>query len=389
MVDLGHGILEFSCGFTSDNVPFALGQQYLDTQSQITGNVDPKTMTWAYLSSHYQITLNAGGNPQPYYKLEDAVQDFPNHVFAVDFKYGILDISRYANAMMDILDDYGGPNRFIIKFDSPGATAYADLARSRGYKTMNYWGTDTSAMASEQSHWDIIGARFDNSTAMAQANTYGKPVWAFPIDSQANYTTAISNGADLVMVRSSSVAVVPWAGIPAGEATGSYTFAGTAVGKRTPKGSASGGYAFAGTSTGKRTPKGSCSGDYVFSGTASGFSPIVGGKFGQGSGGYNFAGVAIGKRTPKAAITSSYDFAGIAVGSKAQGGTASGAYTFATTSVTGKKVTQGSASGGYAFSGTAVGSAPPIGGDQPFRLGDDIVVLKLGDVSFHMEVGDG
>jgi hypothetical protein len=374
-VMLGHGIIEFSCGWTSDLVPFMLGEQYLDTQSQVSGSVDPKTMTWAFLQANYQITLNAGGDPQPYWSLEDAIQEYPDHVFCVDPKYGNLNVNLYVNAMLDILDEYGGPDRFIVKFDSPGATAIATLAHSRGYIAMNYWGTDTTAMASQQSFWDLIGARFDNSTAMTQANSYGKPSWAFPIDSQANYDTAVGNGADLVMVRSLSVEPVPYD--PGnGIATGSYAFDGAASGESDPEGSASGGFSFAATATGDREPEGTATGGYLFAASASGEREpeasaagsylLAGSAVGDrepeatSSGGYGFAGAASGEREPEGTAAAGYAFAGVAIGLSSGGAIGTGSYLF-DGAASGDRDPEGRSSGGYGYAGVAQGETDRSG----------------------------
>lgn len=402
-VNKGHGIIEFSCGWTSDLVPFALGDQYLNTQSELSGgNVDPKTMTWAHLSANYQITLNAGGDPQPYYKLEDAIQRWPDHVFAVDPKYGVLNVNLYVNAMLDILDNYGGPDRFIVKFDSPGsgAQAIAAVANARGYTCMNYWGTDTTAMAAQQSEWDLIGAQYANTAAMAQAGSYGKPAWAFPIDTQAQYNTAVANGADLVMVRTLDVDAV---GYDAGHGTasGSYNFSGSATGKSSPRGSASGAYSFAGSAEGEASPRGTAAGSYNYAGSATGereprgqgsgsfnFSGSASGEReakGAASGAYSFDGAAAGEREPKGAASGGYAYSGTAFGSTpGNGGAAFGTYTFSG-SATGRKSPQGSASGGYAYSGTAIGFTPE--GDVIY-LGDNAVAFRLGDQTVRLALGD-
>jgi hypothetical protein len=167
-----------------------------------------------------------------------------------------------------------------------------------------------------------------------------------------------------------SLEIPPAATASAGSAAGSYTWAGTSTGKRTPKASASGSYTWAGTATGKRTPKASASGAYTFSGTAAGDAPP---NRGTASGGYTWAGTAAGKRTPKAGSAGSYTWSGSATGdSPANHGAASGGYgwvsgvalpgTFPVVfgGATGETAMQGTASGSYTWSGSAAGVSPAL-----------------------------
>lgn len=129
--------------------------------------------------------------------------------------------------------------------------------------TWGYTVTDTSLSAATGSVWM---AMFSGSTATARSVSLDNLV--------------LTNGA------------APATG--AGTATGSWSFTGTAAGKRAPKASGTGSWAFAGTATGTR--------------------PVVGGKTGTASGSWSFAGTATGKRTPKATGTGTWTFAGASVG---------------------------------------------------------------------------
>jgi hypothetical protein len=143
---------------------------------------------------------------------------------------------------------------------------------------------------------------------------------------------------------------------PTGTAAGSYTFAGSATGKRVPKGSAAGAYTFAGTAAGKRVPKGTVSGAYTFTGTAAGKRVPKA----SAAGAYTDAGAATGTRTPKSTATGTYTWAGATAGTTQRSATSTGTYIF-TGSATGEKTQQGSAAGSYAWSGAATGTAPAIG----------------------------
>lgn len=201
---LGYKALEFSCGWTSDIVPFGLGPQYLDSIAGVTGNVDPTTMTWATLSSTYQIQNNpvSPGVYQPFYRLVDFLADFSStHICLVDPKFGFDTIAKI-DAMLNICDANGGPSRILIKFDSPtGATNLSTRARARGYKVINYWGIDTAAMATQQANWDCLGVAYDaDPSVFATAKSYGKPVWGAIIPNQAGYDAAKANGANFMNI---------------------------------------------------------------------------------------------------------------------------------------------------------------------------------------------
>lgn len=200
----GYGLLEFSCGWTNDLVPFGLGDQYLDTAAGTTGNVDPTTMSWATLSGTYQNRLRPvlPGVYQPFYRLADFLAKYtPTHTVAVDPKFGAGDIAKI-NAMLAICNQFD-KSRIIIKFDSPiTGTDLVVAAKSAGYLTMNYWGTevDKLTLAYNIDKWDLIGVRYDaNQTMYDTANAIGKPVWAAVIPDQTGYNLAATRGADLMM----------------------------------------------------------------------------------------------------------------------------------------------------------------------------------------------
>lgn len=199
----GYGALEFSCGWSSDLVPFGLGQQYLDDMvlGTPTTTMDPTTMTWATISgfqNHFRPVYP--GVFQPIYRLVDFLTKYtPTHICIVDPKYGFADATK-VNTMLDIMDAHGGPTKIMCKFDSPTtSTTMTSAAHARGYKCINYWNSDLTAMAAQQAQWDVIGANYGDPTAMAQALTYGKPSWAAIVPTQAGYAQAVAGNATLVM----------------------------------------------------------------------------------------------------------------------------------------------------------------------------------------------
>lgn len=215
-VEIGYKALEFSCGWTSDLVPFGLGPQYLDSIAGVTGNVDPTTMTWATLSSTYQIRNNpvSPGVYQPFYRLDDFLTKYAaTNICIVDPKFGFDTIAKI-DAMLDICDAHGGKDRILIKFDTPTpATNLSVRARARQYKVINYWGTDTAAMTAQQANWDALGVLYSaDPSVFTTANSFGKPVWAAVIPNQAGYDAAMANGADFANI--SGVTLVAPVGAP-------------------------------------------------------------------------------------------------------------------------------------------------------------------------------
>lgn len=168
------------------------------------------------------------------------------------------------------------------------------------------------------------------------------------------------------------------ASIPSATGSGTFTFTGTGVGKRTPKATSSGTFTFTGTGTGKRTPKASGSGTFDFAGAASGKRTpkaagagtftFVGAGTGKrtpkaaGGGTYLFTGAGTGKRSPKATGSGSFVFTGTGVGQTPGGGTGTGSGTFGWTGVAvGLRRPVASGSGTYGFVGSAVGARASLG----------------------------
>ena len=205
-VTAGFGILEFSCGWTSDNVPFGLGDETLDRAAGLANgtNLNPQSISWATLSSTYENKLRPvkTGVFQPFYRLEDFLAKYHRtHVLLVDPKYGFDNLTKLG-VMLDMCDQYGGPDKIIIKFDSPtGTINLQNAAHARGYLCMNYWNEDMTALASQQATWDILGLNYQASSAnWSTLLSYGKPTWGAIIPNQAGYETVKGYGATFAMV---------------------------------------------------------------------------------------------------------------------------------------------------------------------------------------------
>ncbi|WKW84898.1 phosphoesterase [Microbacterium phage SallyK] len=203
--------LEISLGWTSDLVPFGLGDETLDRAAGVSGGILPTAMDWATLSSTYRNVLRpvAAGVTQPFYRLEEMLAKYaPHQVVMVDPKFGFNTPTKVAR-MLEICDALGGPDRIIVKFDSPVAsTLLVDQAKLKGYITMNYWGTEVEKLTTQYGvdRWDLLGIRYDADQASYDTiNGFGKPVWAAVIPDQAGYNTALARGADLMMIANPNV----------------------------------------------------------------------------------------------------------------------------------------------------------------------------------------
>ena len=207
----GFSPLEISLGFTQDNVPFGMGDQYLDRMAGVSGSVDPLTMTWATLSSTYRNVLRPlkPGVTQPFLRLDDMLEKYhESQVILVDPKFGWSTPSRVAE-MLDICDEFGGPEKIIIKYDFPVTDPQlVNAAKAREYKTMNYWGTNQAALTPtyHTDKWDLIGVAYNSPQAMYDAAlAIGKKVWAAVIPNQAGYDLAATQGANLMMCASGTI----------------------------------------------------------------------------------------------------------------------------------------------------------------------------------------
>jgi hypothetical protein len=199
-VDQGYGILEFSANRTSDGVWVGCHDADLNRTSETSGLPAISTQTWATVQT-FQNTLNDGGTPAPYYRLVDFLDKYtPTHVVFADPKFAVGSVTDF----LDTLDAHGGPTKIVVKYFGvgSGSNALADAATARGYQTWGYYydaDYGDGDMAANQSHWSILGMEYGASTAAWTAvQDYGKPVVGHIAASQANYDTAMANGADLV-----------------------------------------------------------------------------------------------------------------------------------------------------------------------------------------------
>ena len=201
----GYGVLEMSVGWSSDVIPFGLADSTLDRMTGIAGAGDPALLTWEYIKTTYRNRLNpvAAGVYQPMFSLEQFLAKYSKtHVLLVDPKFGIGESWRI-KVMLDLCDAYGGPEKIIIKFDSPTNDPTIQVpSRARGYKTMNYWGNDLASLDLQHTQWDLLG--FDYTASQESwdvVNSYGQPTWAAALPDNAAVASTIAKGAGFLMCR--------------------------------------------------------------------------------------------------------------------------------------------------------------------------------------------
>jgi hypothetical protein len=208
----GIDALEVSLARTSDGVLFGLHDAYLDRTSLGTSGgttLKANTMTWADVQG-YSILPNETNDPsqpaRPYMRLEELLDQFgESHVMLVDPKSVW---SQYWPDIFALLDAHGGPSRFIGKSFGPSgpvdnSTGFARDCADRGYTSWGYfYESDAGAnLATYVGRWDLVGMDYTASqAAWDDLASYGKPIIGHIIPDAAAASTALTKGADGLMV---------------------------------------------------------------------------------------------------------------------------------------------------------------------------------------------
>lgn len=200
----GYGMLELSLARTSDGVWFGLHDSTLDRTSGVTGNLDPKTMTWAQVQTYMNVS-GAENRPQPYAKIEDIVAAYgDSHSFMVDPKYVYGSMGAEFWALCDAI----GRERVLVKFFGPLDTIGKDAA-SRGYASWGYYydaDIANGSLAATAGSWSTLGLTYSSSQANWDIiKSYGKPVLGHIAPDQAAYDMAMAKGADGVQCSGTHV----------------------------------------------------------------------------------------------------------------------------------------------------------------------------------------
>lgn len=199
----GAGALEVSVARTKDGRFFGLHDATLDRTSQVSGSIDPRTLTWAELTASYRNTLNAATVAgEPYAELSEVFAAHArSRVIFVDTKY-IGDL-EHRQELITLMLSYAPAEHWVLKGyydDLELATLAADAGiTSWGY----YYARDLDELATTQERWSMLGLEVDASSEQwSLINTAGKPTIAFMIANQHDLADALSKGADGMMTTS-------------------------------------------------------------------------------------------------------------------------------------------------------------------------------------------
>jgi hypothetical protein len=212
----GVGALEMSLGRSSDGVWFGLHDATLDRTSGTTG-FTASAHTWAEIQA-YSITAaetdNSSQPVRPFMRWEEIIATYyPTHVLFVDPKAAY----SFRSELLDMMDDCPGTptDRFVAKYygvvgPANNSSGWPFDASSRGYKTWGYfYQADAANFATYQGRWDILGMDYNaDQTTWNSILSYGKPVIGHIVPSSGAATSALTKGADGLMVANVT-AVVP------------------------------------------------------------------------------------------------------------------------------------------------------------------------------------
>lgn len=199
----GAGAIEVSVARTKDGEYFGLHDATLDRTSLTRGAVDPRTLTWAELTTTYRNKLNAtASDGEPYAALS---QIFAAHagrrVIFVDTKYIGADAHR--DELIDLMLSYAPAQTWVLKGYYDDAEL-AMLARDAGVTSWGYYyARDLDEFAATSSRWDMLGLEVDATRAQwAEVTATGKPSIAFMIANRQDLADAFAKGADAMMTTS-------------------------------------------------------------------------------------------------------------------------------------------------------------------------------------------
>lgn len=200
-----YGCLELSLARTSDGVWFGLHDADINRTSGVTGLGAASTMTWAAIQGYNILGSMATNNPtqanQPYAKLQDILDAYSEHLFVIDIKYA----NTYREELLNILDTYGGPERFVGKSYGVGGTSFATSFANRGYQRWGYfYAADVAAAAAYINQWTLIGMDYTATQSdwntLASYRTNGQRMSGHICPNTAAVATARSYGATGFMI---------------------------------------------------------------------------------------------------------------------------------------------------------------------------------------------
>lgn len=203
---LSYGCLELSLARTSDGVWFGLHDADINRTSGTSGLPVASSMTWATVQGYTILGSMATNNPtqpaRPYVTLQDILNTYTEHLFVIDVKYA----STYREELLNILDTYGGNERFVGKGYGVGNNSFAASCANRGYERWGYfYASDVPSLTSAYvNQWTLIGMDYNASLSdwntLAGYRTNGQRMSGHICPDGTTVATARSYGATGFMV---------------------------------------------------------------------------------------------------------------------------------------------------------------------------------------------
>lgn len=194
----GYGAIEFSARRTSDGVWFGIHDDTLARTSQNVGlTASVTTMTWAEVQAQLN-SLNSDAVSRPYYKLDDFLAKYTDHILIVDNKPGSQHVSEFLPKVLAV------PNaldRVIMKHDGVQSTIRFQESKAAGFKVAGYWYAVNYAanLPARAPYTDYIGMEYNaTQTVWDEVLAYGKKTWGHVCPNQSAYNAAIARGANFV-----------------------------------------------------------------------------------------------------------------------------------------------------------------------------------------------
>lgn len=198
----GYPCLEVSLARTSDGVLVCNHDASINNvvYGGATGLPDISAQTWATLST-YQIkgpTEHLERGPEPFLKLTDLLDKYASsHIFMIDPKS--IASANYTE-ILDLLDGYGGPARFIGKWVGSNIT-WSNALKARSYLSWGAffsadWVTGSGFNSAWADQWTMLGLNYDASQAhWTEILATGKPIIGHICPDEASVEMARSKGA--------------------------------------------------------------------------------------------------------------------------------------------------------------------------------------------------
>lgn len=204
----GFGALEFSAQRSSDGWWFGLHNPDINEVAGTVGLPNASAMTRAEIEAYANVDNPIAGHPsRPFFGLIEFLEKYGStHVLMVDPKNAL----SFNTEFMTICESIVPKSRLMWKYyiGGPGSTNPtngAAAAMARGWS--GTWGycysedVDSGAFAEHSGNaaWTTLGINIGaNQTYWDTVLAVGKPVIGHIANSQADYNTAISKGADMV-----------------------------------------------------------------------------------------------------------------------------------------------------------------------------------------------